>query len=128
VPGLSPALAMGQLQLRRDGDVACELGGIVYLYLFGCHPNLVDVALGNVFGMPYREIFSDHAAYVTAEQTLSEYERMKLLFESPLAAFPAATDPRETAVQAGAIPSSAELRRQRPAPVLAALPLDRGTK
>jgi hypothetical protein len=82
VPGLSPALAMGQLQLRRFGDVACELGGLVYLYLFGCHPHLVEVALGNVFALPYQEIFADHAAYVSTRQIADEHESMKRVFEA----------------------------------------------
>ncbi|NYT82022.1 hypothetical protein H0A70_11080 [Alcaligenaceae bacterium] len=92
VPGLTPDLAMGQLHLRRFGDVACELGGMVYLFLFGCHPNLVEVALGNVFGIPYGEIFSDHAAYITMDQIAAEHGRMRRLFDAQKANAPGTAD------------------------------------
>ncbi|MBB5216307.1 BcsE family c-di-GMP-binding protein [Parapusillimonas granuli] len=127
VPGLTPALAMGQLQLRRFGDVACELGGMVYLFLFGCHPNLVEVALGNVFGLPYGEIFSDHAAYVTVDQLDAERWHMVRLL--------AARETRAPALDADAAASaeaSEPTTKDLPAamegggrkPRLMALPLD----
>lgn len=82
VPGISPALAMRQLRLRRFGDVACELGGVVYLFLYGCQPQLIEAALGNVFVLPYREIFSHHAAYVSIDQMRMEYLAMRALYRS----------------------------------------------
>jgi len=72
VPGLAPSLALDQLRLRRLGDLACEQDGMIYLFLQGCHPHMVEAALANVFQLPYREIFSDHAVYATAEQIQDE--------------------------------------------------------
>ena len=72
VPGLAPGIALDQLRLRRLGDLACEQDGMIYLFLQGCHPHMVEAALANVFQLPYREIFSDHAVYATAAQIQNE--------------------------------------------------------
>src|SRR5690606_41091454 len=57
VPGLNTSQVMTQLIMRRNGDVACHVGGVVYLFLLGCRPNLVELALANVFRLPYTDIF-----------------------------------------------------------------------
>lgn len=82
VPGVAAALAMDQLRLRRLGDLACELDGMVYLFLQGCHPHMVEVALENVFHLPYREIFSHHAVHTTAAQIQHEYLKLQAAYRS----------------------------------------------
>ena len=80
VPGVTASLAMDQLRLRRLGDLACELDGMVYLFLQGCHPHMAEVALANVFHLPYREIFSHHAVHTTAAQMQHEYLKLQAAY------------------------------------------------
>lgn len=61
VAGLSLAQILGQCRLRRYGDLACVAGGVLYLFLFACRSNALESALGNIFRLPWRELFVAHA-------------------------------------------------------------------
>lgn len=60
VAGLSVAQTLGQCRLRRYGDFACVAGERLYLFLFGCPSEGLEVALGHVFRLPWRELFSGY--------------------------------------------------------------------
>lgn len=77
VPGLAAVHSLGQLNMRRMGDVACELDGVVYLFLYGCRPALADIALTNVFHLSYREMFSEHMVYASISDIQSQLTRMR---------------------------------------------------
>ncbi|NYT63873.1 hypothetical protein H0A66_16265 [Alcaligenaceae bacterium] len=66
VPGLSAAQALTQVSLRRYGDVACQIKGVAYVFLFACQPGFVEVALANAFRVPFKEMFLQHRAYSSA--------------------------------------------------------------
>lgn len=50
---------LGQITLRRFGDVACVVDGQFYLFLFACRGDGLEPALGNVCRLPWRDLFSD---------------------------------------------------------------------
>ncbi|WP_158238562.1 BcsE family c-di-GMP-binding protein [Pollutimonas subterranea] len=77
VPGLSAAQAMSQLDLRRAGDIACQLEGVLYVFLFDCRPNMTQVALRNIFHLHYSEMFTDHRICITADEIDAEITAMR---------------------------------------------------
>lgn len=60
VAGLSPVHALQQLQMRRRGDLACLYAGQVWLFLFACRGDGIERALGNLFRLPWRELFDGY--------------------------------------------------------------------
>lgn len=60
VAGVSPAQALQQLQMRRRGDLACMHAGQVWLFLFACRSDGIERALGNLFRLPWRELFDGY--------------------------------------------------------------------
>jgi cellulose biosynthesis protein BcsE len=68
VPGLHVRQAMGQLRLRRDGDIACLAGQRLYLFLYGCQASMVQTALGNVFRLPHQTLFARHDVVTTRDR------------------------------------------------------------
>lgn len=50
---------LGQISLRRFGDVACVVEGDFYLFLFACRGDGLEPALGNVCRLPWRDLFSE---------------------------------------------------------------------
>jgi len=77
VPGLNTSQVMTQLIMRRNGDVACHVGGVVYLFLLGCRPNLVELALANVFRLPYTDIFVEHRVYSSHSQIEVQLQNLR---------------------------------------------------
>ena len=67
VAGLRAAQTLQQLHMRRRGDLACIHGGQVWLFLFACRRDGVERALGNLFRLPWREMFDGY-------QRLAEYD------------------------------------------------------
>lgn len=66
VAGVSAMQTLQQLQMRRRGDFACVHGGQVWLFLFACRGDGVERALGNLFRLPWKEMFDGYqrlAAY-----------------------------------------------------------------
>lgn len=60
VAGLSPVQALQQLHMRRRGDFVCMHAGQVWLFLFACRGDGVERALGNLFRLPWREMFDGY--------------------------------------------------------------------
>ncbi|HDS1675273.1 TPA: cellulose biosynthesis protein BcsE [Stenotrophomonas maltophilia] len=98
VAGLRAEQTLQQLRIRRQGDLACIYRGQVRLFLFGCRRDAVEQALGNLFRLPWRELFDGY-------QRLAEYDiaamnpsgsdpDAELLPEAP-AALPAVAPVRE---------------------------------
>lgn len=67
VAGLRAEQTLQQLRIRRQGDLACIYRGQVRLFLFGCRRDAVEQALGNLFRLPWRELFDGY-------QRLAEYD------------------------------------------------------
>ncbi len=67
VAGLRAEQTLQQLRIRRQGDLACVYRGQVRLFLFGCRRDAVEQALGNLFRLPWRELFDGY-------QRLAEYD------------------------------------------------------
>lgn len=63
VPMLTAQQLMGQLNLLRKGDVACTADGVVYLFLFGCQLDFVEIALQRIFYLPFKDIVSMHKVH-----------------------------------------------------------------
>ncbi|MNU67765.1 hypothetical protein D3C71_571170 [compost metagenome] len=67
VAGLRAEQTLQQLRIRRQGDLACVYRGQVRLFLFGCRRDAIEQALGNLFRLPWRELFDGY-------QRLAEYD------------------------------------------------------
>ncbi|MCU1092411.1 hypothetical protein JAK58_12895 [Stenotrophomonas maltophilia] len=67
VAGLRAEQTLQQLNIRRQGDVACVYRGQVRLFLFGCRRDAVEQALSNLYRLPWRELFDGY-------QRLAEYD------------------------------------------------------
>lgn len=67
VAGLRAEQTLQQLHMRRRGDLACIHGGQVWLFLFACRRDGVERALGNLFRLPWQEMFDGY-------QRLAEYD------------------------------------------------------
>jgi cellulose biosynthesis protein BcsE len=48
-----------QISLRRFGDVASVVEGVVYVFLFACRSEGLEPALGNICRLPWRSLFAD---------------------------------------------------------------------
>lgn len=89
VPGLSVAQALNQCRLRRNGDFACSAGGRLYLFFFGCPLEALEMALGNVFRLPWRELFVTHEVLAGVEDVRPEWSTAALPGELPSTTAPA---------------------------------------
>lgn len=78
VPGLPATQALSQIVLRRFEDVACGVGGEVYLFLHGCVPELVPVVLKQLFRLPFEEIFTNHVVFEDATSILGATADMEV--------------------------------------------------
>jgi len=74
--GLSPENILRQLNIKRANDIVCLTSEHLYLFLHGCHPNLVSVALTNVFRLPFQEIFSAHTVFPDPRSIRTEVSRI----------------------------------------------------
>lgn len=81
VPGLRVEQILEELNLKRFDDIASALGDTLYVFLYGCHPHLVSVALNNLFRLPYRELFSRHTELSEREEIEGEYQRIRSSLE-----------------------------------------------
>lgn len=71
VEGLNLSLVLGQCRLRRAGDLACVAGGNLWLFLFACRQDVLDVALGHVFRLSWRELFSGYRIFPGTEELVA---------------------------------------------------------
>lgn len=58
---------LGQISLRRYGDVACVVDGQFYLFLFGCRRDGLEPALGNVCRLPWADLFAQYSLLAGAD-------------------------------------------------------------
>ncbi|WP_349573309.1 cellulose biosynthesis protein BcsE [Azotobacter salinestris] len=89
VAGLSVAQILGQCRLRRYGDFACSAGGRLYLFLFGCPSEGLEMALGHVFRLPWRELFSDYEVLTGVDALWLDWPVGTVPGEAPTTAAPA---------------------------------------
>jgi len=102
VAGVSPAQALQQLQMRRRGDLACMHAGQVWLFLFACRSDGIERALGNLFRLPWRELFDgyerlaghDVAVMNAAEGGMAPPQPRQVPVLAPVAPAPSWTAPR----------------------------------
>lgn len=83
VAGLSVAQTLGQCRLRRYGDFACIGGGRLYLFLFGCPSEGLEMALGHVFRLPWRELFSEYEVLAGVDALWLDWPAGALPNEAP---------------------------------------------
>lgn len=58
-PALAIEQCLHQITLRRFGDIATVVDGVLYLFLFACRSDGLESALGNICRLPWRNLFSD---------------------------------------------------------------------
>ena len=56
-PGLTPLQACSRTAFRRDGDIACVVGEVLFLFLFACRCEGVEQALDHIFQLSWKELF-----------------------------------------------------------------------
>jgi len=56
-PGLTPLQACSRTMFRRDGDIACVVGEVLFLFLFACRCEGVEQALDHIFQLSWKELF-----------------------------------------------------------------------
>ncbi|WP_336333697.1 cellulose biosynthesis protein BcsE [Pseudomonas putida] len=56
-PGLTPLQACSRTVFRRDGDIACVVGDVLFLFLFACRAEGVEQALDHIFQLSWKELF-----------------------------------------------------------------------
>ncbi|WP_449434821.1 cellulose biosynthesis protein BcsE [Pseudomonas putida] len=56
-PGLTPLQACSRTVFRRDGDIACVAGELLFLFLFACRSEGVEQALDHIFQLSWKELF-----------------------------------------------------------------------
>lgn len=66
-PGLSSLQACSRSIFRRDGDIACVVDDMLYLFLFACRAEGVEQALDHIFQLSWRELFIGRELLVTPE-------------------------------------------------------------
>jgi cellulose biosynthesis protein BcsE len=56
-PGLTPLQACSRTVFRRDGDIACVVGEVLFLFLFACRSEGGEQALDHIFQLSWKELF-----------------------------------------------------------------------
>lgn len=78
-PALTMKQMIGQLRIDRKGDVVCVVNGIVYLFLFGCQRDFIEIALQRVFSLPIQDIVSEHQVHTDYVVIEDHMRRMQIL-------------------------------------------------
>lgn len=101
LPALDGEQVLQQMQLSRDGDLACVAGGRVYLFLFACSNSALDAALRNVFRLPWQELLEGYET-VTPYSVLpgAEFQSDSIPTASATPVEPQAAAPDHEAFQA----------------------------
>lgn len=86
VPGLKPAQALTLCQLNRMGDVATVAGDSLFIFLFSCSINDVNLALQHIFKLPVVDVVAQHQAWHQDEAILAQLPL--LLQQKPAAWLP----------------------------------------
>ncbi|AXM99063.1 cellulose biosynthesis protein BcsE [Pseudomonas plecoglossicida] len=66
-PGLSPLQACSRTVFRRDGDIACVVGEVLFLFLFACRSEGVEQALDHIFQLSWKELFISQEVLVNID-------------------------------------------------------------
>lgn len=66
-PGLSPLQACSRTMFRRDGDIACVVGEVLFLFLFACRSEGVEQALDHIFQLSWKELFISQDVLVSLD-------------------------------------------------------------
>lgn len=74
---LSTWQLLAQIQIQRDGDVVCATSNSVYVFLFGCEPALVNVALERLVRLPLAEVVAKHNVLFLASDVQQALEKLK---------------------------------------------------
>ena len=56
-PGVTPLQACSRTVFRRDGDIACVVGEVLFLFLFACRSEGIEQALDHIFQLSWKELF-----------------------------------------------------------------------
>ena len=82
VPGLKAAQALTLCQLNRMGDVATVANDMLYMFLFSCSINDVNLALKHIFKLPVVDVVLQHQAWHQDELILHELQKIQHLQSS----------------------------------------------
>lgn len=66
-PGLSLLQACSRTMFRRDGDIACVVGEVLFLFLFACRSEGVEQALDHIFQLSWKELFISQDVLVSLD-------------------------------------------------------------
>jgi len=70
-PGLTPLQACSRTVFRRDGDIACVVGEVLFLFLFACRSEGVEQALDHIFQLSWKELFISQELLVDVDSLAS---------------------------------------------------------
>ena len=70
-PGLTPRQACSRTVFRRDGDIACVVGDVLFLFLFACRSEGVEQALDHIFQLSWKELFVSQELLVDIDSLTS---------------------------------------------------------
>ncbi|MFV3288706.1 BcsE family c-di-GMP-binding protein [Pseudomonas sp. NY11955] len=105
-PGLTPVQACSRTVFRRDGDIACVVGDVLFLFLFACRCEGVEQALDHIFQLSWKELFISQevladldslAAPAFLDCSLAQPPRANLAAQRPAQAW-SALAPRKVAL------------------------------
>lgn len=107
VPMLTVEQVMGQLRVLRDGDVACALDGVIYLYLFKCQLEFVKIALQRIFALPFEELVASyqvHSNRIAMGEHLRRFHNIKEAHQSGVAVEQTMQDEQATVLKQSSNP------------------------
>lgn len=108
---LSSAQTVANIEVMRAGDVLTLTNHEVYVFLYGCHPQMVEVALNNIFNMPWQSLFRRYEAFTDRKAIQQQLTTLAHVAEqTPLSLIPTVLDaapshPKPTVVPAKGAPS-----------------------
>lgn len=79
IPMLTVEQLLRQLKITRQGDCACTAEGVVYLFLFGCQVEFVELALQRIFTLPFDELVAAYQVHNDSVSINSHIKRLSLL-------------------------------------------------
>lgn len=77
VPGLKAAQALTLCQLSRMGDVATVADDTLFMFLFSCSINDVNLALKHIFKLPVVDVVLQHQTWHQDEAILHELQNIQ---------------------------------------------------
>ena len=77
VPGLKAAQALTLCRLNRMGDVATVADDTLFMFLFSCSINDVNLALSHIFKLPVADLILQHHAWHQDEAIFTELQKIR---------------------------------------------------